>query len=166
METNRRTILKQLSLSLVAMSLPSWAHAWQSPSMVGSNELLDSLIDTILPETDSPGAKSIGAHLFIQRMIADCFDVKTREVFSQGILSFDEQCIRLFGMGFEKLPSNKKIDFLKNIEKRGSSEDKLLLQILKRLTIQAYTNSEYFLKNHRNYSIAPGFYHGCTPIKA
>ena len=62
--------------------------------------------------------------------------------------------------------NDQQIDFLKNIEARGSSEDKMVLQILKKLTIQAYTNSEYFLTKHRNYTIAPGFYHGCTPINS
>ncbi|MEY4383226.1 MAG: hypothetical protein RI995_768 [Bacteroidota bacterium] len=166
MNDSRRLLLKQMSISLAAMSLPNWAHGWRSENFQGSSQLISALVEAILPETDIPGGKSVGADKFIERMVKDCFDTKTQQAFMQGLASFDEQCKRLFKTGFEKLPLAQQIDFLKNIEARGSSEDKMVLQILKKLTIQAYTNSEYFLTKHRNYTIAPGFYHGCTPINS
>jgi len=166
MNYSRRSLLKQMSISLAAMSLPTWAYGWKSENSQDSSQLIVALVEAIIPETDVPGGKSVGAHTFIERMVKDCFDAKTQQAFMQGLASFDEQCKRLFKTGFEKLPVTQQLDFLKNIESRGSAEDKLVLQILKKLTIQAYTNSEYFLTKHRNYTIAPGFYHGCTPINS
>lgn len=166
MHYSRRSLLKQMSISLAAMTLPTWAYAWKSENLQESSQLILSLVEAILPETDTPGGKTVGAHKFIERMVKDCFDSKTQQAFMQGLMSFDEQCKRLFKTGFEKLPAAQQIDFLKNIEARGSAEDKMVLQIFKKLTIQAFTNSEYFLTKHRNYTIAPGFYHGCTPINS
>jgi hypothetical protein len=154
-----------MSLALTAMSLPSWANAWNSETFKGSNSLIFSIVNAIIPETDSPGARTIGVHNFIERMLNDCFDSQMKKTFLHSLTSFDEQCERLFKQKFEQLSLEKQIDFLKNVEASGNTEDRMVLQLMKKLTIQAYVNSEYFLTKHRNYTIAPGFYHGCTPIQ-
>lgn len=165
MRYSRRSVLKQMSLALTAMSLPSWANAWNSETFKGSNSLIFSIVNAIIPETDSPGARTIGVHNFIERMLNDCFDSQMKKTFLHSLTSFDEQCERLFKQKFEQLSLEKQIDFLKNVEASGNTEDRMVLQLMKKLTIQAYVNSEYFLTKHRNYTIAPGFYHGCTPIQ-
>jgi hypothetical protein len=40
--------------------------------------LVNNLAETILPKTDTPGAKDLGINLFVFKMIDDCFDKKHR----------------------------------------------------------------------------------------
>ena len=167
MEYNRRTVLKQMTISLAALSLPTWAHAWTTQTLKEEpNELLSALVNTIIPETDTPGAKTVGAHFYIQRMLKDCFDTKTQNAFEQGLQSINEQAQILFKKLFQQLGASEQVDLLKNISLRGSAEDKYMVQLLKKMALQAYTSSEYFLTTHRQYTIAPGFYHGCVPVKS
>lgn len=166
MEINRRTLLKQMSLALGSMAVPNWVNAWSVSENQTANALLESLVNAIIPATETPGAKTIGAHMFIERMIKDCFDTKYQKAFEEGLKQFQEGSVKQFGKVFEQVPLAEQVDYLNQIHRNGSAEQKSLLQIVKRLTLQAYMTSEYFLTNHRNYSIAPGFYHGCTPIKS
>lgn len=166
MELNRRTLLKQMSITLASMALPTWAHGWQRGEQDSKNTLLEAMVNAIIPETDSPGAKTIGAHLFIERMVKDCFEAPSRQAFYEGLEQVQKQSMATFGKGFEQVPLAQQVEFLKTITSTGNTEQKTVVQIVKRLSIQAYTNSEYFLTKHRNYTIAPGFYQGCTPIKS
>lgn len=154
-------------MALTAMSLPQWAQAWKKDEIrLEADALLAALVNAIIPETDTPGAKTVGAHLFIQRMVKDCFESKDAEAFQQGLLSIEGHSLGLFQKPFQDLSMEQQVKLLKNLSARGSAEDKTMVQILKRMSIQAYTNSEYFLTKHRNYTIAPGYYHGCVPVKA
>lgn len=151
---------------MASMAMPTWVYAWQPNAQDTQNTLLEAMVNAIIPETDSPGAKTIGAHLFIDRMLKDCFEAPSRQAFLEGLEEFQTQSKQNFGKVFEQVPLAQQVDFLKKLNSSDNSALKTLVQLVKRLTIQAYTNSEYFLTKHRNYTIAPGFYHGCTPVKS
>ena len=60
----RRTALKSVALSIGALaSLPSWATSWNRNSLIGQSYLskleaatLSTLVQTLIPKTDTPGA--------------------------------------------------------------------------------------------------------------
>jgi hypothetical protein len=159
----RRAIIKNIGASIFgASALPTWAYNWSKASFDGSqyadNQLIEILVDAIIPKTNSPGAKDIGAHLFIGRMLKDCHTENTQQKFDLALNNLKSASQKLFGKAIQDLPAVEVIELLKK------SEDHSSISLLKSLTIQAYTNSEYYLTKHKNYQMAPGFYHGCVDV--
>lgn len=166
---NRRSALKNLSLVLGTSALPSWAYQWNQQSfsaLLGPNtELLGAVVNAIIPETDSPGAKTIGAHLYIERMVKDCMSKEDQQAFQNGLQKLASAALKNFQKSFPALSSQEQISLLTSLQNSTLPEETQFFKRLKGLTVASYTSSEYFLTQHRNYTMAPGFYHGCVPVQ-
>src|SRR4051812_10792261 len=108
---NRRVLLKQLGLAATAaVLLPSCLRESKKVSIALNNlkvngdeeELMAGIADTMIPETDKPGAQKVGAHLFALVMVDDCTDAKTKEKFLRGMRSFDKVCEELANKKFSE----------------------------------------------------------------
>ncbi len=47
--------------------------------------MLAELAETILPKTDTPGAKDLAAHLFALKMVDDCYTKTNQEKYMKGM---------------------------------------------------------------------------------
>lgn len=166
---NRRSALKNLSMVLGTNALPSWAYQWNTQSFTAAQgpntELLGAVVNAIIPETDSPGAKTIGAHLYIERMVKDCMSKEDQQAFQNGLQKLVSSALKNHQKTFQQLSSQDQINLLTGLQNSSMPEDNQFFKRIKGLTIASYTSSEYFLTQHRNYTIAPGFYHGCVPVQ-
>ena len=166
---NRRSALKNLSLVLGTTALPDWAYQWNQqtiPAYQGPNtELLGSIVNAIIPETDSPGAKSIGAHLYIERMVKDCMAAEEQQAFQKGVLQINTLANKNYQKSFDQLGSKEQVSILTSLQSSSVPEESQFFKRLKGLTLASYVNSEYFLTKHRNYTIAKGFFHGFVPVQ-
>lgn len=63
-------------------------------------ELVATLSEHILPETDTPGARSVGVHDFIDAMMTDYYPDEERERFLAGLGRVDQRSERVFGARF------------------------------------------------------------------
>src|SRR5690606_21632635 len=63
-------------------------------------QLLDEIADTIIPQTDTPGAKAAKVGEFMALMITDCYTARDRNVFIKGIKQIDEEAIAMFNTTF------------------------------------------------------------------
>jgi Gluconate 2-dehydrogenase subunit 3 len=158
---NRRSIIKNLGVSILATTaLPAWAINWKRNDFAitnfAENQLLEKLVDAIIPKTDTPGAKEIGAHLFVNRMLNDCHTEATQVNFKKMLSNLKTASETTFGKAIESISPVEVLSLIKN------SPDISTIALLKSLTIQAYTNSEYYLTKHKNYQMAPGYFHGCV----
>ncbi|CAM4240988.1 gluconate 2-dehydrogenase subunit 3 family protein [Cytophagaceae bacterium 50C-KIRBA] len=166
---NRRSALKNLSLVLGTTALPNWAYQWNKqslPAFQGPNsELLGAIVNAIIPETDSPGAKTIGAHLYIERMVKDCMSQEDQQAFQNGLQKLASWANKNYQKAFPLLSSQEQISLLTSLQNSTQPEENQFFKRLKGLTIASYLSSEYFLTQHRNYTMAPGFYHGCVPVQ-
>lgn len=166
---NRRSALKNLSLALGTTALPSWAYQWNQESftaMQGPNTaVLGAIVNAIIPETDSPGAKTIGAHLYIERMVKDCMSQQDQQAFQHGLQKLASSALKNYQKAFPQLSSQEQINLLTSFQNSTLPEENQFFKRLKGLTVASYTSSEYFLTQHRNYTMAPGFYHGCVPVQ-
>ncbi len=171
----RRTALKTVALSIgSAIILPSWANAWSTksiPTLSVNNSflqenLLAEIVETIIPKTDTPGAKDLEIHKFTMKMIADCYDAKAQEVFRKGLISVDEIAKKDFSKSFIESDSKQKLAVLNSMLSSNNSDEKDFVRLVKNLTIQGYLNSEYVMTNLRKFQFLPGKYHGCVPVKS
>jgi len=170
----RRSAIKNLALTIGGtIVLPAWANAWSKESLQNNTfkisytkeALLAEIVETIIPKTDTPGAKELGADKFILKMVADCYDKKSQDIFTKGLVSVDELSKKEYAKTFVEIDSKQKLDILKKMSTSQNSDDKGFIQLVKGLTIDGYLVSEYVMTNLRIFEMVPGRYHGCVPIK-
>ena len=104
----RRTAVKKIGLGISTfLALPSWANGWNKNQFegesVGDLDLLGALVECIIPESDSPGALSIGAHLYINRMIKDCYDQEVQSLVNKGLENLNLKASKSFNTSFGAL---------------------------------------------------------------
>ena len=153
------------------VSLPAWANRWTPESLgtvvlVSADEatLLGELVDTIIPETTTPGARSLNVHQFILRMIRDCYGPAAQTSLQQGLLLLDATARQAYGKPFANGDTAQRLAVLATLTGAADPAGKTFVDLMKRLTIQGYMNSEYYLVNVEKFNMAPGFYHGCVPV--
>ena len=166
----RRAAIKSLGVALGGLvALPAWANNWTPESIgpthfatIADEALVAEIVETFIPETSTPGAKSLKVQQFVQRMIQDCYDDKAKATFQQGLTQTNTLAQQSYSKAFVQCDSQQRTDLLKKMSVDASS--KAFIGLVKNLTIRGYTNSEYYLVNIAKYNIAPGFYHGCVPV--
>src|SRR5579863_9973109 len=62
--------------------------------------LLDAIAETIIPETDTPGAKAAQVGSFMSVMVNDCYSPDQQEVFTKGMAALEEACQIMNGKSF------------------------------------------------------------------
>lgn len=156
------------------ISLPAWAEGWNKTSVASlqaflsptQDALLADIVETIIPATDTPGAKALGVHSFVQKMVADCYDKKAQDTFSKGLTTVESMAQQTGGKAFAALTDSQRIELLKRLEQSTEAEQKDFYRLVKSLTIQGYMTSEYVMTNITKYELVPGRYHGCVPVTA
>jgi len=172
----RRTVIKQLVFASGAIVLlPACLQKDGKASVTLKNikiaasqeKLLAALTDTILPTTDTPGAKDIGAHLFVLRMVDDCYKKEDQQKFISGLAAFEKQTDSRFGKSFVACASAEREALLKDVEakKTGDAGLEYFYGAVKGLTVQAFTSSKYYLTSVQGFKLVPGPYKGCVPVK-
>jgi hypothetical protein len=189
MIVNRRTALRQfLVISAGASLLPSCLQDQSKSTILLKNfqidgqqeKLLGELAETIIPATSTPGAKDISAHLFALKMLDDCYTKTDREKFLKGLRQLDEAAKTASGGSFVKCTPAQREAIIGGIESRvasgtgshaaaggpasSTSELDFCYSVMKRLTILAYSSSQFFLTKIHVYELVPGRYHGCVPV--
>ncbi len=131
-------------------------------------KMLAELAETILPKTDSPGAKDLAAHLFALKMVDDCFPKTNQEKFEQGLRDFEKFAKDKSSKSFADCNAEQKNAIVADLDGRKNDNGNLsfFYQSLKRLTIQAYSTSQFYLTDIRGYKMIPGKFQGCVPLKA
>lgn len=166
----RRSAIKNLTLAFTGLAtMPAWATRWSPESIgnvgtlsVSSEALLAEIVETIIPETSTPGAKSLKVHQFAMRMINDCYGETAQNNLKTGIQKTDELAQQTYNKPFTACDAKQRSDIFMKLS--NDSATKPFAEMIKSLTIRGYTNSEYFMNNLTNYNMAPGFYHGCVPV--
>jgi hypothetical protein len=168
----RKSIQNIALLAGGLLALPTWAKAWSLDSlpMVGKSlnpaaeNTLALIIETIIPESDTKGAKSLGVPAFVNTMLADCYEKKVVENVEKGLAMVEKLAIERYQQSFASLTTPQKEQLLLSLEKETDSNLKDFYSLIKNLTIQGYTSSEYVQTNFLKYEMAPGHYYGCVSI--
>ncbi|GAB3492383.1 lactose 3-dehydrogenase subunit gamma LacC [Spirosoma knui] len=169
----RRSALRSLALTVGGLvSLPAWASSW-TPDSIGQTSLvtldeeslLGEIVETFIPETDTPGAKSLKVHQFALRMINDCYGEQAQTTLKQGLALTEATAQEAYTKAFADCDKAQRMDVLTRLNASADPAGKAFVTLIKNLTIQGYTNSEYYLVNVQKFNMAPGFYHGCVPVQ-
>lgn len=174
---NRRSVIKSMGLAMGGMmSLPAWASGWSADTLgyvatlsAADEALLGHMVNAIIPETTykgkaSPGARELKVHQFVIRMVNDCYDEQAQKNLVNGLKSTEAMARKSFSKSFAQLTSGEQVAVFTSLTNSSVATDKQFISMVKNLTIQGYTNSEYYLTTIAGYVMAPGFYKGCVPL--
>lgn len=151
---------------------------WQ-PEFLTQNEAVtvSSLLDTILPRTQTPGALDVKADIFIDKVIAHTYDEEGQKAMRADILAFNQQSTKAYGSNFANLNDDNKMAFLKEQEANsgkfnpgiwgtsvGDQQPIGFYRSMKSMAIWAYTTSQEIGENVLSYDPVPGVYEPCKPL--
>ena len=169
----RRFVVKNIALTIGAsIVLPAWANAWNQNSLrdnyfnISSQEnLLAEIVETIIPKTNTPGAKELYVQQFVPKMVTDCYDKKAQVTYRNGFELVDKSATNTFSKSFMECDGKQRLEILNKMSKSENQDEKSFIQLVKGLTIKGYLSSEYVMTNLRIYEYAPARYHGCVLVK-
>ncbi len=160
----RRNVIKSLGIGLLGIGqIPAWATNWNkkdfNEGLTENTALFEKIVDCLIPETKTPGAKSIGAHVYVEKVIKDCYSASIQSEVKSTLDNLNKEAASKYQKTFGLLDDLQAIEILK-----GNEVNKKTILFLKNLTIRSYTSSEYYLTTHKNYQMAPAFFYGCVEI--
>ncbi len=139
--------------------------------------LITALSDTIIPATDTPGARDAGVQDFIVVMIRDCTIVSEQNKFIDGLKEVENYAASHYKQSFTDCSEEQRRTVLRHFEQRailfsgmaGKVQNKLLgrsfFTILKEYTAQGYCSSELGATRGLAYLPIPGQYLGCITLQ-
>ena len=133
-------------------------------------DLVGDIADMIIPDTETPGAKTVNVHFLIDELAANWMTADEREVFLNELTALDERIKRMDGISFSELGTDKKKAILDQLGAEmmvfNEREDgrKHIYRELRELTIFGYYTSEAGATEELAFDAIPGAYHGCIPF--
>ena len=155
------------------ITLPAWANSWNAETIQNArflapsqDALLAEIVETIIPKTDTPGAKDLGIHVLIQKIVKDCYDMPAQEKMAKAIDAVENLAKKTHNKSFTDCEAAQRLDLLKSMDNSSDAELKGFLKMLKRMTTDGYMKSQYVMENILKYEFAPARFYGCVPVKA
>jgi hypothetical protein len=134
---------------------------------------LDEISETIIPTTNTPGAKAAKVGTFMTVMVNDCYDEKDQKIFKEGMGKLNAASDKKFSNGFMDISAAQRTELLTEIDKEQLEYNKTKKQedpnhyfrMLKELTLIGYFTSEVGATQALRYLPVPGRYDGDMPYK-
>ncbi|TFV92210.1 gluconate 2-dehydrogenase subunit 3 family protein [Algoriphagus kandeliae] len=129
---------------------------------------LDELGDTIIPETDTPGAKAAGIGAFMVMMVKDTYDESQQKAFVDGLNMIRKEFKASKGADFVEASAEDRLAYLNDLYeqyKSSSQREPQVINMLRDLTVLGYFSSEIGATQALNYVEVPGRYDGCIDLK-
>ena len=176
MNMERRFAIKQILIMAGGIALlPSCLRDSGKSSVLLKNldvsldqeQLMAEIAETMIPKTDTSGAKELNLHLFVLKMLDDCHEPEDQIKFLKGLEEFQDNTQEQFSKSFIKLSRDERQKMLVQVEnnKAASAELAAFYAIMKRRTIQGYLNSQYVMTNLIKWELVPGRYNAYYPVK-
>jgi hypothetical protein len=122
--------------------------------------LLDEVGETIIPTTNTPGAKAAKIGEFMKVMITDCYTEKQQAAFMKGIGELDAACKKANSKSYMECTPQQRHDFLVSLEKEAKAfntkrdeTDKPLYEAFKK------TNDALPWKDQKEFEGSPSHYY-------
>lgn len=181
---DRRKALKGLLLfgggaAAVAGGIKSfqWYKKPDLQQLPGYKPLIAELAETIIPRTDTPGAKDAGVQDYIITMIQDCTPAKLQNKFMDGLADVQHYAQAQYSRSFLECSKEQRHNVLAHFEKRDRQYSGLAGKVqrrlfgdgffvtLKKYTVQGYCTSIQGATQGLAYDYIPGRYQGCATLE-
>lgn len=132
--------------------------------------LVKSIVDTVLPKTDSPAASEVGVHHTIDQMVGSVYKEEDKNSYRTKFAKLSSYLQKeAKGKGFHQLEEEERLKILRSLANSdidAFSDAKEGYQALKQQTIAYYLNTEEISTNYLNYLPVPGQYEGCITLES
>lgn len=189
---NRRDAIKKAAVMFGgSLLMPDVLKAWTHPMIENPNfrltALQDALIaeisETIVPTTDTPGAKAAGVPNFIKKMLADCYRQPFSDYFMKELDAVEADTKAKFSKSFVDASVEQRTEILKMYEKKAKTEaasfkveaqswgqstlpaERPFFATMKDLTVTGYFTSEIGCTQALRYEAVPMKYIPDYPYK-
>ena len=128
---------------------------------------VDQIAELILPETDTPGARTAGVARFIEVIVAEWYGEVDRAAFMQGLAAVDERSRAVGGRPFVELDASRQHQVLSALEgesRTAPSAASPFFVRMKSLTLWGYYNSEAGIRQELQEVFMPGRFEGDAPL--
>lgn len=134
---------------------------------------LDEVAETILPATDTPGAKEAKVGEFMTRIVKDCYTEKDQKIFVDGMQKLDAASKQKSGKSFLDSTPEQRHDLLVDLDKeqriyseaKKKDEPTHYFRMIKELTLWGFFTSQPGANKALRYVAIPGKYQGCIDYK-
>jgi hypothetical protein len=135
--------------------------------------LMDEIAETIIPTTNTPGAKAAGVGAFMAMMSHDCYDDNSFGSFRGGLAKLDAASRKHHGKSFMESSPVERTALLNELDReqrehtrtRTAAEAPHYFRLMKELTLIGYFSSEIGCTKALRYVESPGSYDGNAPYK-
>jgi Gluconate 2-dehydrogenase subunit 3 len=156
-----------------------WYHIHKTPDinfLDNNKALLADLAETIIPRTDSPGAKDAMVHLTILTLVKEVSDRKTQNNFIDGLKDLQGYTNSKYGKSFTALSIPQQQEVVGHFREKGKNfsgmagkiKNKILgksfFAILKEYTTIGYCTSKPGATQGLAYDFIPGKYNSCMTM--
>ncbi|NCD69911.1 gluconate 2-dehydrogenase subunit 3 family protein [Mucilaginibacter agri] len=134
---------------------------------------LNEVADTILPKTNTPGAKEAKVGEFMGVMVRDCYTADDQKIFLDGLGKIDEAADKKFSVKFMQADVKQRTAVLADLDKEQAAYTKTkkkedpnhFYYMIKQLTLLGYFTSEVGCTQALRYLPVPGKFDGNYPYK-
>ncbi|GAA6183353.1 gluconate 2-dehydrogenase subunit 3 family protein [Aliiglaciecola sp. NS0011-25] len=140
--------------------------------------LFNQLGETIIPQTDTPGAKQANVGLTIAIIITDCYTAEEQQIFKKGLIEIEKQASDEFNQAFLLLSENQRTQLLTKLDteaKQYIHQNKQQIAnksvpihyftMLKQLVLFSFFSSELGATKVLRHVAIPGSYNGDLDYK-
>jgi hypothetical protein len=139
----------------------------------GHIKFLDEVGDTIIPKTNTPGAKDVHIGAFMALMVKDCYNAEDQQIFMAGIDKLNDECKKQNGKDFLACTPVQRTALLNILDKEQKEYTKTktkdqpnhYFRMIKELTLLGYFTSEPGCTQALRYLPVPGKFEGTIPYK-
>ncbi len=146
--------------------------AWTPQALTSAQvDLLGTIVDLILPPTDTPGAKDAGVPVFIDKLLSDWVESEDRVRFQTGLAGVDEEMQETHGVAFrEATPEQQnalltRLDQLAMQAREEGASPLPFFATLKEWTLVGYYTSEIGATQELQWLANPGRYDADLPLE-
>ena len=134
---------------------------------------LDEIAETIIPATDTPGAKAAKVGAFMTVMVKDCYEEKQQKTFREGMDKINDASEKKYDKAFMAITPQQRHELLVAIDneqkdygkKKKKDDPEHYYAMVKQLTLLGYFSSEIGATKALNHVAVPGHYEPCVPLK-
>lgn len=163
-------------MGAMAIFSPSCVREDRKLSPEEQRSLLASLVDTILPDTDVPGALRAGVPIYIMEIMVAVFTLREQKQFNRGLQKIQAYSYTQYKLPFDHCLANDRLNILEYFESKALYQSGILNRIskkvfgepfilqLKRLVVDGYCTSRLGAIEGLAYDPIPIHYETCIPL--
>jgi len=143
------------------------------------NEMVTTIAEIIIPQTDTPGAKAARVNEFIDLILTEWYDAEEKSIFLDGLADVDARARDLVGKDFVAIAEKQQVELLQALDdevaalraetnmrrRRNRPPERNFFFMIKQLTLVGYYTSQIGFEQELHAEIIPSRHAGCTLLE-